>query len=540
MTVRMLLCVCSMSLLAVHTNALLATPRAGKAAVHATASRGQPRNAQVQATAAVPKPRAERATSWPLGRIAFSLLPLAGSARRKTLETEVVKGSVWTHDQIQGVVNVNVPVRQTVIKLKDGGLWVHNPVAPTPESVRMLRELEERHGPVKHVVLGTLGLEHKALAGPFCKQFTQATVWLQPGQWSFPLPISPPLLGFPSGRRLRLLPTSNADADSIPEWADEIEFEVLGPLRFKAVGAFGETAFFHKKSKTLVVTDTIVKVEPSPPSILLEDPRALMFHARDEIGEEVSPTAEVLRKGWRRICLFGLIFYPSGIDVRLGSVFSDRQRLPPSMSTLGDGAVPFSLYPWTWARDERPSFDAIAGAPFVAPILQTLILNRFPDETLDWVERVCKWQFTRIIPSHLANDIRATPADFASAFEFLTTDNRESSAAALEQGHDGAPEQATQAVAAPASVLSATKAVAGTAVEQSPFKRLQAALIAALPPQLVPIAPQRARAAVRRAPAPLPQDLALLNAASDACTRLGLVGKPKVAARTADGAQHQR
>eukprot|EP00965_Chrysotila_dentata_P170205 5618090-Pleurochrysis_carterae.AAC.1 len=88
-----------MSLLAVHTNALLATPRAGKAAVHATASRGQPRNAQVQATAAVPTPRAERATSWPLGRIAFSLLPLAGSARRKTLETEVVKGSVWTHDQ---------------------------------------------------------------------------------------------------------------------------------------------------------------------------------------------------------------------------------------------------------------------------------------------------------------------------------------------------------------------------------------------------------------------------------------------------------
>jgi hypothetical protein len=44
-----------------------------------------------------------------LGKIAFSLVPLSPESvgRRKTLLTEVVKDSVWTLDQIQGVINVN-------------------------------------------------------------------------------------------------------------------------------------------------------------------------------------------------------------------------------------------------------------------------------------------------------------------------------------------------------------------------------------------------------------------------------------------------
>jgi hypothetical protein len=105
-------------------------------------------------TIVVPPTRPE--TSWPLASVAFSLLPLAAGARRKTLETTVVPGQIWTHDQLQGVVNVNVPVRGTVVKLKGGGLWVHNPVAPTPEYVGMVKALEAAHGPVKHIVLGTV------------------------------------------------------------------------------------------------------------------------------------------------------------------------------------------------------------------------------------------------------------------------------------------------------------------------------------------------------------------------------------------------
>jgi hypothetical protein len=81
--------------------------------------------------AAVAVPPLTREFSWPLGKVAFSLLPLAGtSTRRATVEETIVDGHIWTHDQLQGIVNVNVPVRQIVVRLSEksgGGLWVLNP-----------------------------------------------------------------------------------------------------------------------------------------------------------------------------------------------------------------------------------------------------------------------------------------------------------------------------------------------------------------------------------------------------------------------------
>ncbi len=53
---------------------------------------------------------------------------------------------------------------------------MHAPVAPTPECVRLVRELEERHGPVRHIVLPTTAVEHKIFLGPFAKKFPNADV----------------------------------------------------------------------------------------------------------------------------------------------------------------------------------------------------------------------------------------------------------------------------------------------------------------------------------------------------------------------------
>jgi Domain of unknown function (DUF4336) len=146
----------------------------------------------------IPSPKYNPSQSWPLGKVAFSLLPLAGGNRRATVVEEVVPKTIWTLDQLQGIVNVNVPVRQTVIRLSEsagGGLWVHNPVAPTPEVLTEMTQLERMYGPVRHIVLGTVALEHKATFGPFCQKFPNATVWIQPGQWSFPFGLSIELLG---------------------------------------------------------------------------------------------------------------------------------------------------------------------------------------------------------------------------------------------------------------------------------------------------------------------------------------------------------
>ena len=72
--------------------------------------------------------------------------------------------------------------------------------------------------------------------------------WLQPGQWSFPVPLPNVLYGF------NLLKTSYSPvatgegaadaalkAERVP-WSDEIGFEVLGPLTFKSVGVGGRPA----------------------------------------------------------------------------------------------------------------------------------------------------------------------------------------------------------------------------------------------------------------------------------------------------------
>ena len=393
------------------------------------------------ASSAIATPKYATDVSWPLGKVAFSLLPLAGtSTRRATVEETIIPNQIWTHDQIQGVVNVNVPVRQTVVKLSPdagGGLLVYNPVAPTPQLLKMMKALEKEHGPVRHIVLGTVALEHKATFGPFAQRFPNATVWLQPGQWAFPIGLPIEFLGVTQrGKRLREIPTDNvstgykywAERDPVPEWAVDFDVETLGPFKFKSVGAFSETAMFHKPSKTLLVTDSVVSVTDEPPAIIQEDPRAMLFHARDSIEEIVQDTEETRKKGWRRMVQFGLVFFPSQIDVvSFGKAISQASKIDKSMKPLGEGAVPGSLYPWTWHDNDADlnNFKAISkgGALFCPPILTKLILDREPKGTLEWVERVTKrFDFQRVIPCHLNNNIKAGPKEFYDAFDPLRSD----------------------------------------------------------------------------------------------------------------------
>jgi hypothetical protein len=114
------------------------------------------------------------------------------------------------------------------------------------------------------------------------------------------------------------------------------------------VGAFSETAFFHRDTRTLLVTDAVVQVPDTAPAIVLDNPRALLFHARDTMLEEVEDTEETRRKGWRRMALFALVFQPAGICVNdFGATVGKLSKVSPEMAALGRGAVPFSegLYP---------------------------------------------------------------------------------------------------------------------------------------------------------------------------------------------------
>ena len=75
-------------------------------------------------------------------------------------------GELWNFEQKQGILYIHVPIRMTVYRMTtQKGLFVYAPVAPTAECLRLLRELEEKYGEVRHIVLPTVAVEHKPLSG---------------------------------------------------------------------------------------------------------------------------------------------------------------------------------------------------------------------------------------------------------------------------------------------------------------------------------------------------------------------------------------
>ena len=342
----------------------------------------------------------------------WPVVPIYPYGKRRTIRKEVVKDTIWTFDQLQGIFYVVVPIRMTVVKLEQGGLLVYAPVAPTVECVRLLNELVAKHGDVKYIILPTIsGIEHKVFVGPFARCFTNAQVFVAPGQWSFPINLPLSWLGLPA-KRTQILPRNSQEAP----FAEDFDYAILGPIDL-GLGKFAEVAFFHKRSHTLLLTDTIVSVPAEPPAIVQLDAYPLLYHAKDKASDMVTDTPENRCKGWQRISLFAFYFRPSVLDVpTLKDLFTDARKAPES-----DRKAFFGFFPFQWRQDWERSSEELRGNGriFVAPVLQSLILNRAPQETINWANKVANWDFQWIIPCHFDAPIKAEPQEFRAAFSFL-------------------------------------------------------------------------------------------------------------------------
>jgi Domain of unknown function (DUF4336) len=357
-------------------------------------------------TALIPPPlglQEDRKWRWWLS------LPLYPYSQRRTLRTEIIADWAWSFEQIQGVLYVVTPLRMTVIRLNEGGLLVYAPIAPTIECLRLVNELVDRYGAIQHIILPTLsGLEHKVFVGPFARNYPLATVYVAPGQWSFPVDLPLSWLGLPAGRT-KVLGKENP-------FGDRFDYTMLGPIDLK-LGKFGEVVLFDRQLKILLVTDTVLSIPEQPPAIVQLDPYPLLFHAREQVSDPILDTPAQRLQGWQRIVLFTFYFRPSAVKISspgqaLGSLFTAPDR---SLRALG------GLYPFQWQENWEKSFQTIQGQGrlLVAPILQQLILNRDPQQTEDWIDQVTQWDFQQIVPCHLQAPIVATPAEFRAAFDFL-------------------------------------------------------------------------------------------------------------------------
>eukprot|EP00850_Spirogloea_muscicola_P021041 SM000234S07901 [mRNA] locus=s234:193965:196156:+ [translate_table: standard] len=352
--------------------------------------RGSPRavvSAHPAAAAAGWRRRAAR--SRPGANVTGFPYPLSPFLERQTLRYELQPGVMWGFEQEQGLgfSSVTTNVRMTVVLLASGGLWVHAPIAPTRQCLQLLSELG---ADVEHIVLPTFAYEHKVVVGPFSRKFPRAAVWVAPSQWSWPLNLPPAFFGiFPKG----ILRSSGDTSAPPPPWADEIEQKFFKSPEV-GIGPYVEVAFFHKATRTLLVTDAVVLVPPEAPKVVR--PQNLLAAAQNGLavqilskGKDVStvpvPDSPVARRrGWQRMVLQILFFGPANL------------------------------------LEPEESFQKVSNRLIVSPVVKTLVFSKVPEQAKAWVESIAQdWNFKRIIPAHFAAPINARPGDFRAAFSFL-------------------------------------------------------------------------------------------------------------------------
>ena len=352
--------------------------------------------------------------NWPF----WFVLPLYPYSQRATIRRELVPETIWSFEQCQGILYAVVPIRMTVVKLNAGGLLVYAPIAPTKECLRLIQELEAKYGQVKYIIHPTSsGLEHKVFVGPFAKCFPYATVFIAPNQWSFPLNLPLSWLGFPPERTFEL----SHDQSKIP-FADEFDYRILN-IRLTR-GYFGEVALFHWRSQTLLLTDTIISIPKNPPEILEQNPYPLLFHARESGLEKIEDNPANRLKGWQRICLFAIYFRPDAVNpIGVGQLLKEALKAPNKSRKAY-----FGLFPFRWQSHWSESFAILQqnGRPFVAPILQNLILPQAPQQVIEWANKVAEWNFQQIISCHLQAPIKMTPNQFRQTFSFLKSTSNQS------------------------------------------------------------------------------------------------------------------
>ncbi len=126
--------------------------------------------------------------------------------------------------------------RMTAVRLSDGSVWLHSPVALTPERHTAVVEIGSLH----HIICPNAF--HHLFAGDWQQAAPEAQLWGAPG-----LAKKRPDLSF-AGTLGDIPPAA---------WASEIDQFIL-----RGSHILPEAVFFHRASRTLILTDVIQNHEP--------------------------------------------------------------------------------------------------------------------------------------------------------------------------------------------------------------------------------------------------------------------------------------
>lgn len=126
---------------------------------------------------------------------------------------------------------MTIRARTTIVRLRDGSLFVHSPCPLTLS----LRAALIAYGPIRHVIAP--GNYHSLHVAAWAQAYPDAEIWLCPGLER----------KLPELTRARIL-----SDEAPPAWRDEIDQVVVRGNR-----VMREVIFFDRVSRTLIVTDAI-------------------------------------------------------------------------------------------------------------------------------------------------------------------------------------------------------------------------------------------------------------------------------------------
>jgi hypothetical protein len=327
--------------------------------------------------------------------------PFIGQGTKVTVKRELVPDKLWALEQNIELGPLETTIRCVVARLDDGSLWVHAPLAPTREFFEMVESCASVSSPsaVKYVVVPTYALEHKIFTKDALKRWSDASLYAAPGQFSFPFSDIGDDVVF--GKNVDYVLKGN-DLDpraKVVPWTNEIAFETLEAGTFdvgRKSQTIYETAFFHKATKTLIVTDAVARVPLEPPAANSVD-KLLVVSQRSTADPIPEDTPEARQTGFEKTALLVNYFFP------------EHEELDPA----NPGTV-------VWTEGWHDNFKALAGRLLVPPVVRTLLYAQNPPRVRAWVDAVSsRWDFTSIVPAHWEAPIASSPEDFRRAFRFL-------------------------------------------------------------------------------------------------------------------------
>ena len=177
-----------------------------------------------------------------------------------------------------------------------------------------------------------------------------------------------------------------------PPWTDEFDVATLYVDLPRNAGPVSEVAFCHRPSKTLITTDAVVYV-PNQPSGILST-----YFDQDTMKDKD--------------------FWPKSV---LQAVFLPLRTEETTSSSGSDSSTVY-----------YPGYEALVDRLARAPILRAVVDARAPNAVKDWIleqtttttlddttKSVQKWDYDRVVTSHFASPIQATPADVRASFDYL-------------------------------------------------------------------------------------------------------------------------